>query len=297
MKGGARSDIIWAKLDPGFFSNRKVLRAGRNGREVFLFALCINAQRGAHGRIPAADLEPWYVADQLRITEADAVDGVTKAGNAGLLVQDGDEVVIVGWGGDWARRPMSRAEIQKAYRARQAGRDDGAVTSDHQGNELPIREIREIRERETRNAPGSLSGSDSGQDDPGPDPAEHSGSSRPRRSARATSAADVAAQQAVGPAWDPTTSAAAALAASLGLDYAHELAQFRLNAASKGHTYANPDAAFEKFLRGSRDAGKPRAVRKAGATTSTPKPIRIRTELGTWVEEGPDGEMRPVDGP
>ena len=64
--------FVFAKLDPAIHRNPKVRKAGRLGREVFIFALCVNADRGATGIIPADYLEPWFLADALQITEAEA---------------------------------------------------------------------------------------------------------------------------------------------------------------------------------------------------------------------------------
>ena len=112
------TSIIFAKLDPGFFRNRKIIRAGRNGREVFLFALCMNAARGALGSVPAADLEPWYVAHELEIPEVDAADGLKRAVTAQLLQLEGDSYVILGWGEEWGRRAKTTAERSASYRSR-----------------------------------------------------------------------------------------------------------------------------------------------------------------------------------
>lgn len=270
------SKIIWAKLDPGFYSNRKVIRAGRNGREVFVFALCANASRGAKGSIPAQDLEPWYVARQLGVSEEDAEDGVTRALAAGLLVRVGDDVQIKGWDDDWSRRPLTRSEIQKGYRERSQNRYQDEVTSDHEEKTLPI-DQRDRSERETGSH--SLSAS--------PD---RSGSQQSQTAA--TRAARGVNQQPIAAAWKPTE-AAAEFAQSHGLSLAHEAEQFRRVAKAKGHTYADVDAAFEVFMSRSRDRGKP--AKKPGATTPKPKPVRVRDELGQMLEEGPDGELRPLE--
>lgn len=300
--------MSWFKFDAHFFSNRKIIRAGRDGRDVFVFVLCQNSNRGGEGWIPASDLEPWYLAHQLRVSEQEAESGVTSAVTAGLIAFADDRVEIVGWDEDWKVRGKSRAEIQKDYRQRKKLRDGGGDERyQRYGNALPESYAlpdREIdRERERGNAtaasqPGSLSGRGSEQE---PDTAAGSGSGKSgQRAAKATSAARGAAQRSGQRAladWQPT-SAAAAIAHELGLDHAHELAQFRLDAAAHGKTFANADAAFEKWLRGSRDKGKHvKSQRKQGAYTTAPKPLRVRTELGTWLEEGPDGELRPVADP
>lgn len=264
----SKSQLIFAKLDPGFFSNRKVRRTSRNGRDVYLFALCQNAARGAKGWVPIGDLDPDYVADMLRVTPDEAQQGVTDACYAKLLTIDGDRVLIGGWDQDWARRPLTNAERQDNFRKRNAA----GVTNNEKVTRNGSEERRGEERESARYAPDSLSGS--------------SGSTKPISKAAAT--------QPLSSTWQPAPETVAVVQ-SLGVDYTHELAQFRLNAAARGHLFADPDAAFQKFARGSRDIGKtPKSKPKPGATTRTPKPIRTRGEDGTLLEDDADGNPRPV---
>lgn len=266
-----KSQLIFAKLDPGFYTNRKVRRAGRDAREVFLWALCMNAQRGAKGSIPVADLDPEYVSEMLLISAREVQNGVERACNAGLLTIDGNQVLIGGWDQDWSRRPLTNAERQAKFRSR----NDDSVTS----NDEVTRNGSEERRGEERE--GALRARDS-----------LSGFDLPAKGA-VTRAARGANQQPLSADWKPTN-AAAAIAHSLGLDLGHEARQFALNAAAKGHTFANADAAFEKFLGQSRDAGKARPKPKPGSRTTTPRRARTRTEDGSLWEEDDDGNMRLV---
>jgi hypothetical protein len=116
----------WAKMDARLDSHPKIRRGGREAREVFLFALRRNRLRhggAADGRLPAADFEPWYLADQLMMPEPDAERGVARALAAGLLSRDGDDVVICGFDEDWGgRAPLTPAEKQKRFREREKAR-------------------------------------------------------------------------------------------------------------------------------------------------------------------------------
>jgi hypothetical protein len=114
----------WAKMDARLDSHPKIRKGGRNARDVFLFALRRNRLRngsGANGRLPAADFEPWYLADQLMIPEVDAVEGVARAIAADLLARDGGQVLICGFDEDWGggRVPMTEAERKRAQRSRE----------------------------------------------------------------------------------------------------------------------------------------------------------------------------------
>ena len=108
----------WCKVASNLDSHPRIRRAGRNGREVFLFALRRNAEpdNPVPGRVPAVMLEPWYLADQLMMPEAEAVTGVTSAVTAGLLVQDGDQFAIVGWESDWGKTTATAAERTAKWR-------------------------------------------------------------------------------------------------------------------------------------------------------------------------------------
>lgn len=113
----------FAKVAANLDRHPKVRRAGRAGREVFLFLLRRNADLELAGVLPAINAEPWYLADELMMPEAEAADGLDRAVAAGLLVLDGDQVVIAGWDDDWGKRPQTDAERQRAKRARDKGDD------------------------------------------------------------------------------------------------------------------------------------------------------------------------------
>lgn len=254
------SKLIFAKLDPGFFSNPKVLKAGRDGRDVFLHVICVNASRGAPGWIPSRHIEPWVLRRELDMTEEQAVTAVTRAVGAELIRIDTDRVEIVGWEEEWGRRALTDAERQKNRRARVKSHESG-VTESRPGHAVTDqRRSEEIRER------GSLS-----------------------VSRETPSAARGARQQPIPAAWQPTT-AAADFARERRLDVKHEAEQFRLWAKADGKTFADPDAAFMKFMRGSRDIGKPP---KPGATTRAPRPERVQVD-GAWFEDDGEGNLRPV---
>lgn len=97
--------VSWCKVASNLDTHPKIRKAGRNGREVFLFALRRNAEPGnpIPGQVPAAELEPWYLADLLQMPECDAVTGVTAAVTAGLLRLEGNAYVICSWSEGWGK--------------------------------------------------------------------------------------------------------------------------------------------------------------------------------------------------
>lgn len=232
------SKLIYSKLDANFFSNQKVIRAGRDGRDVYLHALCQNAQRGAQGWIPIADVEPWYVARQTDLSEDEARNGLQLACNAGLVTCDDERVTICGWDDEWSRQPLTNAERQAKFRTRRKGVTESTshVTDNVTSNGS------ERSERSERESALPRVTSLSGFSDSEP--------SRGEKRQRASKAPDVAT-------WTPP-SKLSDLARDLGVSLETELTNFRLRAREKQHAYATEDAleaAFEKFMRGSRDKG------------------------------------------
>lgn len=298
MIGVATSKVIFAKLDPGFFMNRKILRAGRNGRDVFLAILCINAGRGAQGWIPTADIEPWYLARYLGISEVDASDGVTKAVTAELIAIDDHAVQIIGWDQDWSRRALTRSEIQKAYRERKQGvngeRYHDVVTRDCDVTALPIRGEERRGERDASNASGSLSRDSDPDSDPSSSSQVWSGAqSREPQLRRRGRSSERDASQSLPSDWRPSPEATE-LARELELDLSHEAAQFVDYARAKGLVALDWNASFRKWLRQSRDRGKkPSKRQKSGAYTTKSPPTRTTVMPGMTVDDGDD---KPAEG-
>ncbi|NUO49775.1 MAG: hypothetical protein HOV80_13045 [Polyangiaceae bacterium] len=141
--------LSWCKVASNLDSHPKIRRAGRNGREVFLFALRRNAEPGnpVPGRLPKAQLEAWYIADQLMMSESDASDGIARAVTAELLVVDGDAYQIVGWNDDEWGRPFTGSERTRAWRDKRRQQpspdvtDRHAVTNGDDSNVTPSHEV------------------------------------------------------------------------------------------------------------------------------------------------------------
>jgi uncharacterized phage protein (TIGR02220 family) len=115
----------WCKVASNLDSHPKIRRGGRNAREVFLFALRRNSEPGnaQPGSVPAPEMEPWYLADQLMMTETEAADGLSRCDQVGLLIRDGDRVAIVGWEEEWGKRPLSGSERTAKWRKNTGARD------------------------------------------------------------------------------------------------------------------------------------------------------------------------------
>lgn len=107
---------LYAKVDCMLDSNPKIRKAGRCGREVFLFLLRRNRILDARGILSAGNIDPDYLADQLMMSPEEAVTGVTACCNASLLTITAENVAIIGWSDEWAREPKSNAERQADHR-------------------------------------------------------------------------------------------------------------------------------------------------------------------------------------
>lgn len=154
--------LPWAKMASDLDSNPKIVRAGRNGREVFLFALRVVALRSVADRctdstgglVSRAWLDPEYVARQLQMPVADAEDGLARALKEELLADEGEMISIVGYDDEW-RPPLSGTERSRRSRARQrqgAGSNGDATPRNGRNarpeSATPRREERRREERE-----------------------------------------------------------------------------------------------------------------------------------------------------
>lgn len=110
--------LSWCKVASNLDSHPKIRKAGRDGREVFLFALRRNAEPGNKhpGSISADELEPDYLAYELMSPRDAVVTGVTAAVTAGLLALEGDRYVIVGWEEDWSKAKSDGAKRTEKWR-------------------------------------------------------------------------------------------------------------------------------------------------------------------------------------
>jgi hypothetical protein len=108
----------WCKVASNLDSHPKIRKAGRNGREVFLFALRRNAEPGnpIPGQIGADELDPDYLSDMLLVTRDEAVTGVTAAVTAGLLRKTDAGYLIVGFDQSWGRTGSSGRERTAKWR-------------------------------------------------------------------------------------------------------------------------------------------------------------------------------------
>ncbi len=121
--------VSWCKVASNLDSHPKIRKAGRNGREVFLFALRRNAEPGnlESGFLPLDQMEPWYLADQLMMDECDARDGLDRCVTAGLIKVHLDRYTIVGWESEWSKEREDGRKRTAKWRENKRLRDD--VTS------------------------------------------------------------------------------------------------------------------------------------------------------------------------
>ena len=122
--------IAFCQVDAHLDTNPKIRKAGRNGREVFLFILRRVAIARADGEISIRFVDPDYLADQLMMTASDASDGLASAVTAGLLVcqHDFGTLRVVGWTPEWGRFGKSGAQRQAEYMSRKSAKSNNRVT-------------------------------------------------------------------------------------------------------------------------------------------------------------------------
>lgn len=237
--------LRFAKMDADLDSHPKIRKAGRLGREVFLFVLRQNAVLDRVGRVPASRVEPWYLADRLMMTEAEAETGLVKALAAGLIVRDGDAVSIIGWTDEWAKAPLSDAERQKRKRDKidtvKNPADLRENVTDRHGVTVTPRDCHENHGSEEKRS----------EEKRGEDPYARSCATvvAPplKLEAPALKVKRKRAAVAMSADWIPNV-AHTAKALAAGLDCAAEAERFRDYHAAKGSTFADWDAAFRTWL-------------------------------------------------
>jgi hypothetical protein len=109
---------LYAKIDCALDMNPKIRKAGRLGREVFMFLLRRNRLTDSHGILSAINIDPAYMAEQLMMPESDAVTGCHACVTAKLINVTPQNVVILGWSDDWAREAKTPAERKADQRRR-----------------------------------------------------------------------------------------------------------------------------------------------------------------------------------
>lgn len=145
---------LYCKVDCMLDSHPKIRKAGRLGREVFLFILRRHRALDGKGSMSIENVDPEYLADQLMMTCNEAVTGVTACVTSKLISVTASEVAIIGWDDDWSREPASSAERVAKHRKNKRLADDVTKcnVTDVNSNESNVREEkkREEQKREER---------------------------------------------------------------------------------------------------------------------------------------------------
>lgn len=124
---------FWCKVASNLDSHPKIRRAGRNGREVFLFALRRNAEPNHEtpGALAFDDFEPWFIADQLMMSEPEALEGLERCEKAKLLRRKDNSFHIVGWSdGEWGRETSTERVQRFREKQKQEKRSNGSNETD-----------------------------------------------------------------------------------------------------------------------------------------------------------------------
>ena len=236
----------YAIVSSAIWNSRKVRRAGAYGALVFIFALTKNAAHGRTGRFPASELDVDHVADQLRLAEDLAREGVSQCVKAELLAFESGFAHVVGWDDDWARRTLSESEKRSLRRTRSQaqgdlfdGPDSVRVTSGQGPDSGPACPDRSI----LFSSPSS--GSSLSVTAQGPDP-DSNGKAKSRRRTRMPTDFRPA-----GPFPD-------------GVDVESELAKFADHHAAKGSVFADWHAAWRNWMRNAESWGRTTAARATG---------------------------------
>jgi len=253
----------WCKVAANLDSHPKIRKAGRNGREVFLFALRRNADPSnkTPGVLAKEFLDPTYLADQLMVTLGDACDGLRHACDAGLLVETETGFQICGWDNDWSWRPKTGSERTQKWRESKAvtSCDDANVNTRQHVTDVTYKtETKTKTETETKSVGATQ---------------EHQGgiTELKARVDAATTDIEQARRKRRAPEtplpedWEPTAKHAA-LASERHVDCLLESRAFRAHAESHDRRCVRWDAAFTQWLLKSRPVNGTRAGPNANPT-------------------------------
>ena len=262
---GAGFVKVAADLD----SNPKVRRAGRAGREVFLFILRRTNLIERDGRCPLSNVQPWYLSDQLMMPEDEASAGVQRAIDAGLIAIDGDHVVVCGWDDEWAKRPAEGAERTERWRNKRRVTDDASpnvtvtkcddasVTERHRPSHVTTGDDANVNKSHGDESDGSdqiredqirVDHGESATSSLGTTKHDSTPSTEPAPTAKRTRVPKAERSTALSAEWAPR-SEELALAASLSVDPTREAAAFRDHHSAKGSRFVDWNAAFRTWLR------------------------------------------------
>ena len=134
--------VVYCQVDAHLDTNPKIRKGGRDARDIFEFVLRRVAIMRTEGYVPMKYLDPWYLADQLMMSQEEATFGLARAVEVRLLQidQDSDIAWVVGWAPEWGRTPLSGAERQRRYRDQDKQSESlGGVTGSDASDETPSR--------------------------------------------------------------------------------------------------------------------------------------------------------------
>ncbi|MGL4442442.1 MAG: hypothetical protein ACRCU1_02375, partial [Alsobacter sp.] len=141
--------IPWAKMASDLDLDPAIIRAGRNGREVYLLLLRRCALGDSRGFVSARHLDPEVIARILMCSVAEAQDGIDACLRESLVVTDvrdmRDGVTIVAWE-KWngsRKDPQSVAERKAKSRKLQKEREQVTKVT-----EVTTEKSREEKKRE-----------------------------------------------------------------------------------------------------------------------------------------------------
>lgn len=134
--------VRFAKLAANLHRHPKIRRAGRAAREVFVWAVCCNADEYGEGRVSEDYFDPDHLAEVLMMDASEAAAGLARCIETGLLARDGDEIVLVGWNAEEWGNPKSGADRTRKWReSKRVTCHEGAASPVTSGDEVTSRDV------------------------------------------------------------------------------------------------------------------------------------------------------------
>ena len=268
--------IPWAKMASDLDLDPAIIRAGRNGREVYLLLLRRCALGDSRGFVSARHLDPEVIARILMCSVADAQDGIDACLRESLVVTDvrdqRDGVTIVAWEKWNGSRKEPLSVTERKAKSRKLKREREQVTK---VTEVTTEKIREEESREE----------DQREREPSP-PAQGAPVAPPALALVAQNPPAKAARKAPPrplPAdWKPSADHER-LASQLGVSAAAEADKMRDWALAKSERGADWEARFRNWLRDS--ASRSRAGPSRGGGRHPWEPTTAGSDLPRLLDD------------
>lgn len=114
----------WIKLASDLHDNPRILLAGHDARNVFVFLLCMNGLHGGDGIIHRRWCDARFIALKVGLSATSVTRALKELVTQDLIAMTEDgSISLLGWDEQWRPQQTTQAERQRKYRQRLKSRD------------------------------------------------------------------------------------------------------------------------------------------------------------------------------